>query len=109
MEYAPYRFASLETYSHDEVTHVNRACQFVAAPVKTVKMLQALGQMFLSYDICNFDDAEIYLLVRTLGDIRKTEPHHFQKTSITIGRAGEKEPPPKTPLGFENQFRTSPP
>src|SRR3972149_2064148 len=89
MEYAPYRFASLETYSHDEVTHVNRACQFVADPVKTVKMLQALGQMFLSYDICNFDDAEIYLLARTLGDIRKTEPHHFQKTSITIGRSDE--------------------
>lgn len=97
-EAKPYQFANLERLTSEEVQVLNRAHHLVAPADRVRKILEAVGQNLLVFDICNADDVELALTVKPVGDVSKQQSFRFTQPSIHLGRTADNQVVLKSPL-----------
>lgn len=98
MEYPAYQFKSLERYTQAQVGVFNRAAITLPESEKIGQILTAISETLLEYDICNWENLEIGLIVKPAASMTAPQFYTFPKPAVAIGRTNENDVPLKSPL-----------
>ena len=93
-----YEFKDLEKIDREEMLALNRVHASFPETEELSKILKSVSDVLLSYDICNVENLEIGLLVKSGGEGSKPQFHRIQKSLISLGRTNENSIPLKSPL-----------
>lgn len=97
-EYPTYKFVSLEKYTVEEVSVLNKAQSVFGMLDQVSNILGAVSQVLLVFDIYNSEEVEISFMVKPVGDIGKPQYYSFKQSSVLIGRSTESNILLKSPL-----------
>jgi flagellar motor switch protein FliM len=97
-EYPAFQFSNLEKFSSEELNLLNRAEAYFARTDEIEKILSAVSQVLLVFDIYNSEEVEISLLVKPAGEIGKPQYFRMKQPSVNLGRTAENHIPLKSPL-----------
>jgi flagellar motor switch/type III secretory pathway protein FliN/pSer/pThr/pTyr-binding forkhead associated (FHA) protein len=97
-EYPAYKFDTLEKYTAEEVSVLNKAqSAFGKLDVLSI-ILGAISQILLTFDIYNSEEVEISFLIKPVGEIGKPQYYSFKQSTVLIGRSTESNILLKSPL-----------
>lgn len=97
-EYPAYQFRNLEQYTSAQAALLNRVNDALPESTVMAQILSGISESLLTYDICNWENLEIGLLVKPVGGIGTPQFHKFPKPEVTIGRTNDNDIPLKSPL-----------
>lgn len=97
-EYPAYKFDSLEKYTAEEVSVLNKAQAAFGKFDVVSNILGAISQILLVFDIYNSEEVEISFLIKPVGEIGKPQYYSFKQSSVLIGRSTESNILLKSPL-----------
>lgn len=98
MEYPAYQFQNLEKFQRDSLKVLNSAYDRLPESGALEPFLNALSSLLLSYDICNIEDLEIGLLVKSGSETGEPQFMRFKNSHVKLGRIKENDIPLKSPL-----------
>jgi type III secretion system YscQ/HrcQ family protein len=97
-EYPAYKFDTLEKYTAEEVSVLNKA-QGVFGKLDVISnVLGAISQILLTFDIYNAEEVEISFLIKPVGEIGKPQYYSFKQSTVLIGRSTDSNILLKSPL-----------
>jgi type III secretion system YscQ/HrcQ family protein len=97
-EYPAYKFDTLEKYTAEEVSVLNKAQSAFGKLDVVSNILGAISQILLVFDIYNSEEVEISFLIKPVGEIGKPQYYSFKQSSVLIGRSTESNILLKSPL-----------
>lgn len=97
-EYPAYKFDTLEKYTTEEVSVLNKAQTAFGKLDVLSNVLGAVSQMLLVFDIYNSEEVEISFLIKPVGEIGKPQYYSFKQSTVLIGRSTESNILLKSPL-----------
>jgi len=97
-EYPAYKFDTLEKYSAEEVSVLNKAQSAFGKLDVVSNILSAISQILLTFDIYNSEEVEISFLIKPVGEIGKPQYYSFKQSTVLIGRSTESNILLKSPL-----------
>jgi type III secretion system YscQ/HrcQ family protein len=96
--YPAYQFKTLERISAAQAALLNRVSAVLPQSEALQQILQGIAESLLTYDICNWENLEIGLLVKPVGGIGTPQFHRIPKPEVSIGRTNDNDIALKSPL-----------
>ncbi|MCI0443297.1 FliM/FliN family flagellar motor switch protein [bacterium] len=97
-EYPAYKFDTLEKFTAEEVSVLNKAQSAFSKLDVVSNILGAISQILLVFDIYNSEEVEISFLIKPVGEIGKPQYYSFKQSTVLIGRSTESNILLKSPL-----------
>src|SRR5262249_7361433 len=97
-DYPAYQFKSLPKFTSDEVSLLNLIAAALPDSKAMEQIVASVSETLVSYDICNWENIEIGLLVKPVGEVATPQFYKLPQAEVSLGRTNDNHISLKSPL-----------